>query len=111
MSRRAGGGCRWRRRAERTSGAEEGRRVVIEHAAVKFVCARLRDQGDLTDGAELGGVVGQIDFYFLERLDVVGQRAGLRIIHAVQNVVPSMDQFSWLARLPAKRTTLLPGCC
>ena len=50
---------------------------------MKIVCSGLRDDGHLPHRTEFGGVVGQIDLHFLEGLNVIGQRAGLRIVDAV----------------------------
>ncbi len=68
---------------KRIAGAEPGSGVVVEDVAVKLVGARLRDDGHLADGAELGRIVGHVDLDFLERLDVVGEGADLRVGDAV----------------------------
>ena len=55
---------------------------------MEFVGAGLGDNSDLADRRELGGVVGQVHAHFLERLDVVAKRAGLRVVHAVGKSSP-----------------------
>ena len=46
---------------EKSFGSKEWGGVVVEHCAVKFVCSRLGDNRHLSNGGELGGVVGQVD--------------------------------------------------
>ncbi len=45
-----------------------------------IVGPRLGNHGHLTHGARVGGVVSAVDAQFLEALDVIGQRAGLRAV-------------------------------
>ena len=50
---------------------------------MELIRSGLGNDSDLSDRSEFRGVVGQVDLHFLERLDIVGQRTGLRVIHAV----------------------------
>ena len=69
---------------ERISGAEPGRRVVVEDRAVDLVRSALRDDRHLADPAILGGVVRHVDADLLEGLDLRNQRRDLGAVVLVR---------------------------
>src|SRR6476619_10997 len=75
-------------RVEKSFGSKEWGGVVVEHCAVKFVCSRLGDNRHLSNGGELGGVVGQVDLHLLKGLNVIGQRACLRVVDTIREGCP-----------------------
>jgi len=81
--------------------------VIVEAGCVQIVAAGLRDDGHLSQAAELRTVIRYVYADLGHALHVSHQRRYLRAIAAVEIVMPSTEESDWLLRLPENRRVAL----